>query len=168
MELLELYIKHFWFLAVIVSVINWYIKKRAAQKYIKENPQLKEGYAILLRGYLIWPTIPWIVMGIGCTVGGVPSMMYYFRPQDANPYVLAWYGSWFVLLVLFGYWLFFKNGVETLNKHPGFINFSYRAKGKDKAISPAMLKVLWLLIFVVWMLSIALFWFMDFPVRLFH
>ncbi|MGD9366823.1 MAG: hypothetical protein PVH87_14070 [Desulfobacteraceae bacterium] len=78
-----------------------------------------------------WMNIPWIVMGFGCTVGGVPSVWHYFRPSDGNPFVLAWFGSVFFLWIAGTIWLFFQNGAETLAKHPGAIEFRIGFKRKE-------------------------------------
>lgn len=107
--------------------------RKRAQEHIGKNPQLKEGYAALFRGYLFWMNLPWVIMGIGCTVGGIPSVWHYFRPRDGNPYVLAWFGSVFFLWVLGTFWLFLKSGAEMLAGHPGAIELRYGVKRKDLA-----------------------------------
>jgi hypothetical protein len=114
MEPFALVSRYFWLIAIMVTGINGLIFRKKARKYVEEDPQLEEGYAALLRGYMVWMNIPWVVMGIGCTGGGVPSLWHYFRPRDANPYVLAWFGSVFLLWVLGTFWLFFRNGAEKL------------------------------------------------------
>jgi uncharacterized BrkB/YihY/UPF0761 family membrane protein len=68
----DLISKHFWVVAIIVTIINWLIFRKRAQKHIQNNPQLEEGYASLFRNYLFWMNISWVIMGIGCTFGGVP------------------------------------------------------------------------------------------------
>ena len=104
--------RYFWVVAIIVTGINVAILKARSIRHIKANPELSDGYATILRGYLIWMNIPWIVMGIGCTVGGVPTGLHYFRPQDGNPYVLAWFASVFMLWIAGTYWLLFRGGAE--------------------------------------------------------
>jgi hypothetical protein len=55
--------KYFWLIAIIVTGINWVMFRKRAQKHIDENPELKEGYEALFRGYTIWMHSPWVVMG---------------------------------------------------------------------------------------------------------
>ncbi len=97
MELFKFISKYFWLVAIVFTGVNCLIFKRRSEKHIKQNPELAEGYSVLFRGYLFWMNVPWIIMGIGCTIGRIPSVWYYFRPKDGNPYVLAWFGSVFAL-----------------------------------------------------------------------
>ena len=152
--------KHFWLIAIIVTGINWLMFRKRAQKYIEEKPELRDGYETLFRGYLFWMNIPWVVMGIGCTLGEVPSVWHYFRPQDGNPYVSAWFACVFFLWVLGTFWLFFRGGAETLARHPGATNFSYGFKIKDTT-SPVVIKAFWLLTLIGGIISFVLVWYMD-------
>ena len=56
-------------------------------------------------------------MGIGCTVGGVPTVFHYFQPRDGNPFVLAWWAVFFALYIIGAYWIFFSNGAHILTKY---------------------------------------------------
>ena len=84
MEPFSLISKYFWLIAIIVTGLNWVMFRKRAQKHIEERPELKKGYEALFRGYLLWMNIPWVVRGIGCTVGEVPSVRPYFRSRDGN------------------------------------------------------------------------------------
>ncbi|MEN6319548.1 MAG: hypothetical protein ABFD82_12425 [Syntrophaceae bacterium] len=167
MNTFELISKHFWFIAITVTIINWLIFRKRAQKYIQKNPQLEEGYASLFRGYLFWMNIPWVIMGIGCTFGGVPSVWHYFRPMDGNPYVLAWFGSVFCLWILGTFWLFFRDGAETLVQYPGAIEFRYGLKSKD-ITNPAVIKALWLLVLPFGIVGVAIMCSIEIPIPTFR
>lgn len=162
MEPFSLISKYFWLIAIMATGINWVGFRKRAQKYIAEKPELKEGYEALFRGYLLWMNIPWLVMGLGCTVGGVPSVWHYFRPRDGNPYVSAWFASVFFLWVFGSYWLFFRGGAETLSRHPGAIEFRYGFKSKD-ITSPVLIKAFWLLALTGGIVGVALMWSSDIP-----
>ncbi len=162
MEAFNLLSKYFWCVAIIITAINWLMFRRRAQKHIIVNQQLEKGYTTLIRGYLLWMNVPWIVMGLGCTVGGVPSVWHYFRPKDGNPYVLAWFGSVFFLWAAGTFWLFFKNGAETLARYPGVIEFRYGLKRKDIA-NPVMIKALRLLCLAGGIIGVTAMWAMDIP-----
>ena len=160
----EIMTNNFWAVAIIVTCINAVFYKHRSREYIKENPDLAEGYAKLIKGYLVWMNIPWIVMGIGCTVGGVPSVWHFFNPQDGNPYVLAWFGSVFLLWILSVYWIFFKGGAETLVKYPGAIQMhSPMSKGKD-ITSPAGIKLLLCACLLGGILGVVMMWIQDIPI----
>jgi hypothetical protein len=159
--------KYFWFVAIIVTGINLIIFRKRAQKYIKDNPQLEEGYATLFRGYLFWMNLPWVIMGIGCTIGGVPSVWHYFRPRDGNPYVLVWFGSLFLIWILGTFWLFFRGGAEKLVRHPGMIEFRYGFKRKN-ITNPVLIKSLWVLALAGGIVAVVLMWSMQIPIPIFR
>ena len=139
----EIISNNFWLALIVVTCANAAYFKKSSQVYIDADPSLARGYSKLLKGYLIWMNIPWVVMGIGCTVGGVPSVWHYFNPQDGNPYVLAWFGTVFLIWILGTYWIFLKDGAEILVKHPGIIQFRSLMGSKD-ITNPLVIKLLWL------------------------
>lgn len=159
--------KYFWLVAIIVTVIHWFMFRKRAQKYIDQNPQLAEGYAALFRGYLFWMNIPWGVMGVGCTVGGIPAVWHYLRPRDGNPYVLAWFVSVFFLWVFGTFWRFFNDGAETLARHPGAIEFRYGFKSKD-ITSPMLIKAVWRLALAGGVAGVGAMWLVDIPIPTFR
>ncbi len=114
--------KYFWLVCLLVTLVNVFIWKRQSGKFIAADPSLAEGYARLFRGAMIWMSIPWVVMGVGCTLGGVPSVWHYFRPQDGDPFVLAWFASLFVVWGALVFWIFIQNGAEALVRYPGLFN----------------------------------------------
>jgi hypothetical protein len=159
--------RYFWLMAIGATAANWVIFRKSAQKHIAENPQLQEGYAALLRGYLVWMNIPWLVMGVGCTVGGVPSVWHYFRPSDGNPYVLAWFGSVFLLWLLGTFWLFFREGAEKLARHPGAVKFASGLRSMD-VTNPALIKAFWLMTLAGGVTGVAIMWLVDIPLPALH
>ncbi len=155
MNMFEIISRYFWAIAIVVTGIYVAIFRARSTGHIQANPELADGYATLLRVFLIWMNIPWVVMGIGCTVGGIPSVWHYFRPQDGNPYVLVWFASVFLLWVIGTYWLFFKGGAEMLIKHSGafYVNIS----------SPAVVKLFWLLCLAGGVLGVIMISTQDIP-----
>ncbi len=148
--------RFFWVLAIAVTFANVAFFKRRSVRQIKVNPDLSEGYAKLLRGYVFWLNIPWVVMGIGCTIGGVPTVWHYFRPSDGNIYVLAWFGAVFLLWILGTYWLLFQGGAEMLVKHPGAFRTDIN--------SPTIIKLLWLACLAGGVVGVIFMWTMNIPV----
>ena len=163
MDPFSLMSEYFWLIAIAVTGINLAIFRKRAQKYITEDPSLREGYDVLFRGYFFWMIVPWVVMGVGCTFGSVPSVWHYFRPQDGNPYVLAWFASVFVVWVLGTVWLFFRGGAETLARYPGALVFSYGFKSKDIK-NPVLIKLFWLLVLAGGIAGVSMMCTMDVPI----
>ena len=85
--------KSFWLIAIVVTFLNAYLLRSRSQEAIARNPELKEGYEKIFRGYLIYPNIPWVVMGVGILFGGVSGVFDYFNPAAGNPFVLAFHIS---------------------------------------------------------------------------
>lgn len=64
-------------------------------------------------------------MGAGILSGSVPSTFHYFNPRN-GPFVIAFYVTVVALWIATFYWLFFKQGAETLASHPGLLNLPLR------------------------------------------
>ena len=140
MEPFTLIAQNFWLIVVLVTSINFLAFKDKAKKYIKQDQALSVDYEKLFQHYFFWFNMPWIIMGIGLVTGGVSDVVYYFRPQDGNPFVLVWYVSIFSLWVVGTYWLIFKEGAEMLIKCPGAL--------RGNVTSPLFIKILWIVLFV--------------------
>ncbi len=158
----EIITNNFWIVLIVVTCANAVYFKKRSQANIDADSSLSEGYSKLFKGYLIWMNIPWVVMGVGCTVGGVPSVWHYFNPQDGNPYVLAWFGSVFLLWILGTYWVFLKGGAETLVRHPGIIKFNSPLGSKD-ITSPLMIKLLWCVCLLGGIFGVVFMWIQTTP-----
>ena len=152
----EIMTHYFWAVAIVFTFVNASMFKARSMKYINSSPQLAPGYATLYRGYLFWGLLPWIVMGVGCTVGGLPSVFSFFRPRDGNPYVLAWFATICLINVLGACWIFFGRGAEMLATHPGIYNHDIT--------SPRLIKLFSLLSLVGGIVALVVIWTQDFPV----
>lgn len=149
---------------MIVTTMNAVIFRSRSRKHIESNPELAEGYGSLIRGFMIWGNIPWIVMGVGLTAGGVPSVWHYFRPMDGNPHVLAWFASIFFIWLMGTYWLFLQDGAEKLAKHPGFIKASF----VGEISSANAIKFIWVLCLLGGVFGVVMMWTMDAPLPPLH
>jgi len=112
-------LRHGWLVFVVVTTLNALILRVRSRSRIRERPALAPGYHRLFLGILIWENLPWLVMGIGIELGGVPTMFSYFNPGSGNPFILAWYAVIAGLWSLGFYWLFFRGGAAFLVEHPG-------------------------------------------------
>jgi len=129
--------KWFWAIGIFFSFLNARTFQSRARPHIQAHPELEEGYRTLIKGYLTWGNLPLVVMGVGCTFGGVPTFFDFFRPHDRNPFVLAFYFSILLVWILGTNWLLFRGGAEMLVKHPGFLNIYFK--------SPRSIVLLWFL-----------------------
>jgi hypothetical protein len=82
---------------------------------------------VLRRRFAVVAALPWVVMGIGMVLGGVPNVWYYFRPQDQNPYVWAWFGTVFLVAIAFAWWIFFRDGAAKIISYQILTTFSPRS-----------------------------------------
>jgi hypothetical protein len=141
---------------VALTCINLLCLKFRSRQQIRERPGLADGYQRLIRGYLFWMNLPWIVMGIGLELGGLPSVFSYFRPRDGNPFVLAFFFVVFALWILGFWWLFFARGAEFLVEYPGALHgFPH---------SPTFMRVSFCLGVVGGIVGVLFMWFSDIPV----
>jgi hypothetical protein len=111
----------FWVIAIVITILNAYIYKLRFAKIIEQKPELRDGYNKLVRGYVFYLNIPWVVMGIGMVLGGVSNVFDYFRPSNGNTFVLAFYISILSLWVLGLIWIWFQAGAEFIIKYPGIL-----------------------------------------------
>ena len=118
--------QHPWILLILVTFANAIILKFRVRRYIAEKPELKIGYDRLIRGFLIWGSLPWAVMGIGATYGGVTKIIDFFNYKSTNIYVQLWISTIVVEWILGFYWIFFRSGAEMLVAHPGIFNMPFQ------------------------------------------
>ena len=133
---MPLLFKHFWIAFVLGTFLNGAIWWLRGKPYRERDPSLTEGYRSLVRGFVLWGNLPWLIMGAGILSGSVPSIFHFFDPKSANPFVQAWFGSRFFLWLAGTWWLFARNGAEQLLRHPGLV--------QPETISPTLLKLFWL------------------------
>jgi len=108
--------RYFWLLCIVLAVYNFARPQPGDERSTSGFGPGVEELAILRRRILFANLVPWLVMGIGILLGGVPNIWHYFRPQDLNPYVWAWYLSGFALACVFAFWVIFRGGAENAIK----------------------------------------------------
>jgi len=142
--------RHAWVLFVCITCVNaavWWYRGRGM---VARNPDLEPGYRRLIRGWVIYGNLPWLVMGAGILWGGVPTVVHYFNPRN-GPFVVAFYVTVVTLWIAAFYWLFFRRGAEQLVAHPGLLNLPYERPWTVKALYLLMLAGgvlgLWMMLF---------------------
>jgi len=131
---------HFWILLIGVTIANGLIWKYKSKNYIAEKPERKEGYDKLIKSWLIYGNIPWIIMGIGMITGLTKSMDEFFYPGQMNLIVTIYFLSIIFLWIFGSYWIYFKGGAERLVEHPGLITQTEKGNEKFETIK---VKLLW-------------------------
>lgn len=121
---MDLIFNHPWVLFITVTIANAFLLKYRSKKYISKNPELKEGYEKAFLGFLIYGNLPWVIMMVGDLSGLTHGIFEYFNPKALNPIVLALHLSIILLWVLSVRWIYFKNGAEFIETHPGLIQKS--------------------------------------------
>jgi hypothetical protein len=114
MQPFDLFGRWFWLLCIVVQVVNLRAAdRRMRQKFAGDAQRIAAGTR-LVRQFAVIGALPWLVMGWGVLAGGVPGVWSYFRPQDGNPYVWAWFASTFALSLAFAVWVFAFDGVRKM------------------------------------------------------
>jgi hypothetical protein len=104
--------RYFWLVILGGAVYNYVVSARAIAERNPQDADICAAAISFRRWFAVGSIIPWVVMGVGILFGGVPNIWYYFRPQDRNPYVLAWFASLFIGALWFAYWVFILGGAE--------------------------------------------------------
>jgi len=126
MDLFHYISRYFWGVCLVVALINFVsADKRIGSSDVddKDRADIARRY---LRRFSVAGAIPWLIMGWGQVVGNVPTVWYYFRPQDENPYVIAWLGSIFLLSLLYAVWIFFADGARKIHEYELFATVGMR------------------------------------------
>ena len=109
--------------------------RRRGTKRFPNDPERIAGYRKLSRGLAAWGSLPWLVMGLGITLGSGMTLDNYFEPETGNVWSMAYFGSWFILYSAGTFWILARHGAEKLKQHPGLLHweFSY----------PTLTKLVW-------------------------
>ena len=124
--------RYFWLLALVATVLNASIWCWNGKQWRQRDPALTESYRKLTRGFVIWGSLPWLVMGLGCMLGGLNAFDY-FDPARGNPWVIAFFASVFVIWVLLAHWVFVRDGAEQVARHPGLLRHGFSGSTETPA-----------------------------------
>jgi hypothetical protein len=117
--------RNVWIGFIAVQCANGAAWWSRARKEIAVHPELESGYRMLVRRFVVFGNIPWIVMGFGIVYGGVPNMFHYFNPRN-GPFVAAFWVTLVALWIAGGYWILIRDGADTLIRYPGLLNVRVR------------------------------------------
>src|SRR6187399_264007 len=78
----SLFFRHAWLLFIAVTILNGAVAWRRVQPRMAAHPELRAGYRRLMRGWLVYGNVPWVVMGLGILFGGLRGIADYFHPRN--------------------------------------------------------------------------------------
>jgi hypothetical protein len=125
---MDLISRYFWVICLVVTGFNYFIGRRriiSSDLVSIDNASIAQSYLVR---FSIASSLPWLIMGWGQIFGNVPTVWYYFRPQDRNLFVIAWFGLIFFIAVACAYWVFLANGAKKLLETQFFTVFGARGQ----------------------------------------
>lgn len=159
---MEILFKHFWILLLFGAVFNAFTLKKKTAKYILEKPERRSGYDSIFKNYLIFGTIPWLIIGIGNLTGATSSVFEYFQPAKMNPIVLLFHFSIVVIWILAIRFIFFNDGAKFLEDHPGVVVINSFGNVNENPTAKTI-KLLTGIMIIVGIIGMTIMWFSVFP-----
>jgi len=116
--------RFFWVLPVLVFLLQLRTPLELRER-VRTDPGFARHDARVRAAWVAFTLIPWAVMALGSTVGGVSSARDYFDLMAGDPWVLAFWGSGALLWAVCAYWIFRRRGARVVVEHvlfpPGFL-----------------------------------------------
>ena len=123
----------FWLLCLLFGLFNYRRASGEARVRFAGDPQRGAAAERLLRLFATFNALPWLVMGVGVLLGGVPGVWNYFRPQDGNPFVLAWLAAIFGVSLAFAVFVFAFDGAAKMVEYGVSSMFGDRGRAPKSA-----------------------------------
>ena len=102
--------EYFWLISLGFGAFN-YRKASGAIASSEPSGQTSEAGTYLKR-FAAGANLPWVVMGLGQILGYTPTVWYYSRPQDGNPFVIAWLAIVLLVTCVYAWWVLFNGGSQ--------------------------------------------------------
>ena len=104
--------QYFWLICLAISIVNYGIARRR----IHLNGSNVDVALHYLRWFALAGALPWALMGIGQLTGLTPTVWYYFRPQDLNPFVVLWFACIFAVTIIYAVWVLLMGGAQKVRE----------------------------------------------------
>lgn len=159
-DVVVVFFKWFGVFGLACTLVNAVIIKHRSRKLVEQNLDLEEVYKKLFRGYLIFFSLPWLILTVGVVTGGLPYMWYIFRPRGGNPYVLLFHFTVIVMWILSFIWVYFKDGAEFVVKYW----YPLQPRRRTGLLKSSLgFKVTFALCLLGGVIGMAMMWLIDFP-----
>jgi len=109
--ILGVFFEYFWLFGLASGVYYYLILREPSPAQEPNGHESEDG--LYLRRFAIGMCLPWAVMGAGQLLG-YTTLRHYFRPQDLNPFVLAFLAVVFAEICVFAWWVLFAGGAEKI------------------------------------------------------
>ena len=141
-----------WLAMLAVVWVNVLLIRRRIRPHREAFPELEPGYRRLIRGFALWMSLPWLVMGIGCMIGEVPTCFHFLFPLVGGPFVWAFWVVCFAEFLILGYWALCRDGAETLVRHPGIVKYSIDSVREMRwmMVAGSAFGIIWNAGFLIW------------------
>ena len=153
---------YFWLIMIISLCANYFVLWRRAREVVRKRPEMAAGYRRLLPASFLFLALPWIVMGLGITVGHVDNVFCFARWREGGPYVLAFWVVWGVELLLIDVWVFLGDGAKIIPSYfrpirAGHKSMRYFIKSEQGV------KIAYAVLTVTLSVLGIIFWWLDLP-----
>jgi hypothetical protein len=109
--------QYFWLIFLGMSLFNYLAAQRQLQQSGAFSGSDAHSASLHVRWFALAGALPWVVMGLGQIMGFTPTVWYYFRPQDRNPFVVGWLACIFFLAVVYAIWVFYFDGARKVREY---------------------------------------------------
>jgi hypothetical protein len=144
--------EYFWLALLGFGAFNYW-KARHDIENIGRVESAAEG-ANYLRRFAIGANLPWVVMGLGCVSGYTPTVWHYFRPQDGNPFVIAWLTVILCTASVYAWWVLFAGGAEKVQEFNLLSSIGQRTFKQKSIRSIKLLAILGVFMVPIWVLLV--------------
>ena len=86
MDFFKIVGRYFWLVCLGRSAYQYFMGLRSLASKDPTDPRTSAEAVVLRRWFVVISDLPWIVMGWGIMVGGVPNIWYFLQPRSGNPY----------------------------------------------------------------------------------
>jgi hypothetical protein len=112
-------------LFILVACVQGLIWRKRVQSRIVADPKLDSSFHVLVRVWLIYGNLPWLLIGGAVLCGAVPAPLHALDPRQ-GPY------AGLILITIVLLWvaafegLFFRGGAEAMLARPGLFDVPFR------------------------------------------
>ena len=104
--------EYFWLACLAVTWFNARRAGNALDRFAELSDDQRQEAKGIVRRFALLATLPWLIVGAGQILGSTPSIWAYFRPQDGNPFVIAWLALVTLLNCALSGWLLLGGGAR--------------------------------------------------------